>query len=45
MMPDPWLRAASFAVIGVLALLALLLIVSVAAALYRGFADENGEFP
>jgi hypothetical protein len=43
MMPDPWLKAASFAVIGFLALLALLLIVSVAAALYRGFAGEEGE--
>jgi hypothetical protein len=42
MMPNPWFKAACFAVIGILALLALLLMVSVAAALYKGFTDDKG---
>lgn len=43
LLPEPWMKAAAFGVIGVLAWLALLLLASVAAALYKGFTVEGGD--
>jgi hypothetical protein len=43
MLPQPWMKAVAFGVIGLVAWLALLLLASVAAALYRGFTGEGGE--
>jgi hypothetical protein len=43
LLPDPWMKAAAFGVIAVLAWLALLLLASVAPALYKGFTGDEHE--